>query len=193
MIALSLTKGLPYLKPAAYYILGISLYAIFVFKFYRFLACKDVFKIDLKQYNTSTFPLMRKSMGFLYYVVEYLFFFPLLVFFWFAVLTLLLALLAKTQTVDSLLLVAIGVVGAIRVTAYYDEDLSKDLAKMLPFALLGVYLVDIHYISVMDAWNLIQSIPNYFIALMYYFAFIIFLEFILRLLYALLNRKEVKE
>jgi hypothetical protein len=39
-------------------------------------------------------------------------------------------------------LVATSVVGAVRVISYFSEDLARDVAKMLPFAVLGVFLVD---------------------------------------------------
>ena len=39
-----------------------------------------------------------------------------------------------------LILISISVVTAVRVTAYIDEDLSRDIARILPFALLGLFI-----------------------------------------------------
>ena len=35
-----------------------------------------------------------------------------------------------------------GLVAATRITAYYNEDLSRDMAKTIPFALLGIMIID---------------------------------------------------
>jgi len=93
-----------------------------------------------------------------------------------------LGFLGKNQTTESILLVSIALVSAVRVAAYYNELLSRDLAKMLPFALLGIYLVDQSYFEFEVSLELMKSIPEYWILLVYYFAFIIVLEFVLRIL-----------
>ena len=38
-------------------------------------------------------------------------------------------------------LIATSVVGSVRILSYWTEELSRDVAKMLPFAVLGVFLV----------------------------------------------------
>ena len=78
-----------------------------------------------------------------------------------------------------------AIVGAIRVTAYYAADLSKDLAKMLPFTLLGIYLVDTSYLSFNQTLTMIWDIPSYFNILLYYFIFLVLLEVVLRILYTI--------
>ena len=77
-------------------------------------------------------------------------------------------------------------VGAVRVTSYYSEDLSKDLAKMLPFALLGVFLVDLTFFSFGSAVDKVILIPHMFKTLMYYLVLIIIIEFVLRFLHFLI-------
>ena len=76
---------------------------------------------------------------------KYLVLFPIVAFAWFIILTVLLTFLAKTRSLDLILLVSMSVLAAIGVTAYDNEDLSRGLSKMLPFALLGVFLIDISY------------------------------------------------
>jgi len=63
---------------------------------------------------------------------------------------------------------------------------------MLPFALLGIYLVDQSYFEFEVSLELLKSIPEYWTLLVYYFVFIIALEYVLRILYniALLFRKK---
>ena len=102
--------------------------------------------------------------------------------FWFAILAVFLGFLGKNQTTESILLVSVALVSAVRVAAYNNEDLSKDLAKMLPFALLGIYLVDQSYFELSVSFDLLTRIPENWILLIYYFAFIIILELVLRIL-----------
>jgi len=108
--------------------------------------------------------------------------FPFIVFFWFAILAIFLGFLGKNQTIESILMVSMALVSAVRVAAYYNEGLSRDLAKMLPFALLGIYLVDQSYFEFEVSLELLKSIPEYWTLLIYYFIFILVLEFLLRAL-----------
>jgi len=79
------------------------------------------------------------------------------------------------------MLVSVALIGAIRVTAYYNEDLSKDLAKMMPFALLGVFLLDISYFNYKEAFEILLQYPSAWRTALYYLCTIIGLEFILRI------------
>ena len=59
-------------------------------------------------------------------------------------------LLSKFSSPNHILVVSVSLVAAIRVTSYYNEQLSQDLAKMIPFALLGIFLVDATFFSVQE-------------------------------------------
>ena len=65
--------------------------------------------------------------------------------------TVLLATMTRGQGLDGILLVSMAVVGSIRVASYYNEALSTDLAKILPFALLGILLIDSSIVSLSGA------------------------------------------
>jgi hypothetical protein len=173
------------LKPLIFFIVGIVIYSIFIFHFYRFLARKNIFKLDLEKYNTSKHPFIQKTVSTFFYIIEYLLFVPLLIFFWFGVLTLLISSLADSPTFETITLMAMSVVAAVRITSYYHEDLSRDLAKMLPFALLGVFIIDSQLLTFGDTWSIIkQSIDNW-LMLIYYFLFVVLIEFAMRIIYAL--------
>ncbi len=187
MLELSLAEMVPILKPLTQFIIGIVVYSMFIFHFYRFLSRKDVFKLHLDKFNTSGHPLIHNLVALFLYIFEYVIFFPLFVFFWFAILTSLLIFLSKSQNLDSILMISIAIVASIRVTAYYNEDLSKDLAKMLPFALLGVFLIDISYFSLESSIDLLWQIPDYWATLLYYLGFTIALEFTLRIVHGFIS------
>ena len=107
--------------------------------------------------------------------------------FWFLVLTVLLAFLSKNQGIGTVLLVSMAVVSSIRVTSYYDEDLSRDLAKILPFALLGVFVVDLSYFRISDSLTSLELAAGQWETIIYYLAFVVVLEFVLRLSYPVVH------
>ena len=137
----SWTELLSTIKPLFFYVLGMSVYCIFVFMFYKFISRKELFELDLNKHNQSKLASLRKSFSVLYYAIEHVIVLPLIAFLWFLIIGGMLALLSKNDTVDHVLLVSAAVVATIRITAYYNEELSDEVAKILPFALLGIYLV----------------------------------------------------
>ncbi len=180
-VELTLQEGLTIIRPLSIFVAGMVIYSIFIFMFYRFIARREIFDLDLDQYNRVEHPFLDKSLMVIFYIIEYLMLFPIFTIFWFGILVVLLSFLAKEQTIDNILLVSVALIGTVRVTAYYNEDLSKDLAKMLPFALLGIFLVDISFFSFQGSMTLISQIPSFYKSIIYYFLFVVCLEFILRI------------
>ena len=128
--------------PVAVYVLAMALYAIIIFKFYRFIAGRDIFSLDLSGNDASRVPVLRDLLSLIGYVIKYILLFPAFAFLWFAALTVMLAFLSEDRALSTILILALATVSAIRVCAYYDEDLSRDLAKILPFAVLAIILID---------------------------------------------------
>ena len=165
------------------YIVGIGVYAVFIFHFYRFLSARDMFRFDLSRYQESRFKVIRGFFHFVMYIVKYIVVFPVFAFFWFAVLTVILAFLSKDRAFSEVLLVALATVSAIRVAAYYNEDLSRDLAKILPFAVLGIFIIDASFFTIEDSLAVLQDANNQREVVFYYFVFLVALEFILRMVF----------
>ena len=168
---LNLDDALGLLYDVGIYVAGMAVYAIFVFKFYRFLSSKDMFGLDLSRFEESRLRWARSSLHVAMYIVKYIIVFPVFAFFWFAVLTLILAFLSKGQTFPETLLIALATVSAVRVTAYYNEDLSRDLAKILPFAVLAVFLIDTSFFSVSQSLDILRDAGEYAEQIVYYLAF----------------------
>ena len=179
---LNINDAMDVLWPVLVYVLGMSLFAIFVFKFYRFVAARDVFALDLGRYEGLSFRWMRSLLHLILYVVKYLLLFPVFAFFWFAVLTVTLSFLSRGQTFSETLLIALVTVSAIRVTAYYNEDLARDLAKILPFAVLSVILINASFSSVSDSLDRLRTAGDHSETIFYYLVFLIALEFVLRVI-----------
>tara|TARA_Y100000310_G_scaffold337427_1_gene424464 strand:+ start:18 stop:608 length:591 start_codon:yes stop_codon:yes gene_type:complete len=186
MFGISVNDGFVILKPLALFVIGMVIYSLFVFKFYKFIARKDIFELNLNQYNKFEHAFMNKFLSTILYLVEYVILFPVFVAFWFGILTILISFLSE-QAIESILLVSISLIGAVRVTSYYDEELSKDLAKMLPFALLGVFLLDVSNFSFHDWFGILYNLPNVWDTLKYYLLFVIGLEFVMRMGSALVH------
>ena len=65
---LNMSEAYKFLEPVALYILGMSVYAIFVFAFSRFLATKDIFKFDISRYEESKHRAVRVVLHTVLYV-----------------------------------------------------------------------------------------------------------------------------
>ncbi len=182
---LSVDRAFDLLSPVAVYILGMAVYALFVFKYYRFIASRDMFALDLSKYETSRFRWMRTLLHIVMYVAKYLILFPFFAFFWFTILTLILAFLSKDRSFSDVLLMALVTIGSIRVTAYYNEDLSRDLAKILPFAVLAIFLIDTSFFAISESLDLLNDTLDYTENILYYLLFLIAMEFVLRLAMAI--------
>jgi len=168
-------------EPLVLFVLGMVVYSVFIFKFYKFVAKRDFPKLELHKYSKGFKGVVQKIAYNLFYMVETIFVTPLLVFFWFVVLGALLLIISKTPT-DTLFLISAALVASIRITSYYDENLSQDVAKMVPFALLGVFITDLSFFSLDKVFEVIKAVPAMWKVLIYYLLLIILIEAVLRIL-----------
>ncbi len=178
---LEINEAYNLLEPVAFYILGMAIYTLFVFKFYRFLASKDIFEFDVSRLEESKHRAVRVALHSVFYVAQYLFVFPLVAFFWFATFTVLLSFLAPDRPFSDVLLVALAVVGTIRISAYVTEDLSRDLAKILPFAVLGIFIVNVSFFKTSESFDVLRQANDNLESILYYLVFLIAMEFALRI------------
>ncbi len=181
---LNMDDALQLLWPVAIYILSMAVYAVFVFRFYRFVASRDMFALDLSKYEASRHRWARGFLHLVLYGAKYLILFPVFAFFWFVVLTLILTLLAKDRPLSDILLIALATVSAIRVTAYYNEDLSRDLAKILPFAVLALFLINASFFQINESLDVLKQANDHRESMFYYLLFLVAVEFALRLILA---------
>jgi hypothetical protein len=173
--------------PLAFFAAGILLYAIVVFHFYKLLARRDILKLPLKDKVDGLSGLVKQIALALVYFVENILIVPVLVLLWSGILAAILAVLSKDSSVATVMLVSVSLVGAVRAAAYYKEELSQDLAKMIPFALLGVFLVDLNFISLSEAWSKIAAVPEMLPTILAYFLFIAGLEIVLLIIHLIVK------
>ncbi|MXZ91576.1 MAG: hypothetical protein F4W95_09105 [Chloroflexi bacterium] len=182
---LDVNEGLRVLTPVGLYVLGMAIYAVFVFKFYRFIAARDMFGLDLSKNDGAKNPALMDFFHLLWYGAKYLILFPGFAAFWFAVLTLILIILAKDQGMSHILVVSLATVSVIRIMAYYNENLSRDLAKILPFAVLGVFLIDSSFFNLNASLQLLYEVNGFWAAIAHYTIALVALEFSLRVAFGL--------
>jgi len=158
----------------------IVIYAVFIFYFYRFLAKKNLLELNLNQYNKySVGPLLR-VMPILFYILEYIIILPIITFFWFAILSILVFFLAPELSLDVVLLISAALIASVRVTSYVSENLSQDLAKMLPLTLLGLAITKPTFFNLTGHLSRIIEIPTLFNDVISFLVFIIIIELIMR-------------
>ena len=180
-IAIDLMLIYEILRPLALNILGITAYGVFIFNFYRFMARKDIIKLNLQKHNHAKHPALRKTISVIFYTFKCLMLYPVFVFFWFCVMAGLLYLLGRNQSTESVMLVAMGVVGAIRVCSYYKEALATDISKILPFALLGILIIDNSLVRIVDSAAGVREAALLWETLVVYLVAVVLVEFVLRM------------
>jgi len=153
-----------------YLIIMIAIYAIVIYHFYRFVARRDCFKPTKIKYS--------KTVG----ALKYVFLYPFVAMIFFMGFSVILISLTKVETysIAEVLSISFALIVAIRITAYYTEDLSKDVAKMLPFAILGVFLVDSTYFSIGAVQERLSHLPENVNSIVQFLLLIILVEWILR-------------
>lgn len=164
-------------------VLVIVVYSIFIWKFYRFIGTKNIIELNLNKYNRSKHPAISKFIAGIFYLAEYIIILPFLIFFWFAVFTIFLILLTEGIEMSTMLIISAIIIGAIRMTAYipkYGENLSKEIAKLVPFTFLGVAITRTGFFSQGSLIEHLGQLPQFFGDIPSYLGFIILLEIILR-------------
>lgn len=164
----------------AFFTAIIVIYSIFVFYFYMFLAKKNLVDFNLNKYNNYDNPTLIKFFAAVFYIIEYIVLLPILTVFWFTFLAILILLLSKDLDINTILLISAALVAAVRTTSYVNEDLSKDLAKMLPFTLLAIAITTIGFFDISSLLLRISTIPSLLSNLPYYLIFIVGIELIMR-------------
>ena len=182
---LVLEDALRLLWPVLAVVVGMTVYAVFVFHFYRFVAARDMFRLNLSRIEGERISLFGDLFRLVWWVVRFVFLYPAFAFFWLAVLTLVLAFLSEDRTLDSVLLIAMATVCAIRVAAYYNEDLSRDLSKMLPFAVLSFFIVTADSLDAIGSLAALREVNEYRETIFYYLLFLVALEIVLRFLFVI--------
>src|SRR3990172_7266248 len=113
----------------------IVIYAVFIWKFHRFIGTRNIFNLNLNKYNTADHPTIAKIVAGSLYLLEYIILLPVIIFFWFAVFTIFLIFLTENLELSTVLTLSVTIIAAIRMCSYlpnYGETVAKEVAKLLP-------------------------------------------------------------
>jgi len=152
------------------------LYGLFVWKLHRFISTKNF----LGKYFDKLSQSHDSSITKIIYFVEYIIISPFLIFFWFLAFSIFIILLTEIVEPKTLLVISTMTVATIRMTSYYNEELSREIAKILPFTLLAISITNPSFFSVERVLERLAFIPSIFDGMLFYFIFIVILEVILR-------------
>lgn len=163
--------------------LMITLYSLLVFYFHKFLARKNILNLNLSRYNKYKHPVIAKIFGLILYLIEYVIILPVATFLWFSFLVIFFLVFSQTQIIETILLITTSLVATIRITAYINEDLSKDLAKLIPLTVLAFFITEPSFFNISLVLERITKIPTLLHSIIYFLVFIVAIEFLLRMLY----------
>ena len=163
---------------------GMVAYGIFIWHFYRLIAKREIVSLTLQKYHTGG----KRLTSLIVYIAKYVIVFPLVVTAWFFAYSLFMFFLAPDIDQDFVFLIVISLVVAIRMAAYYKEDLSKDLAKMIPFSLLGIFLVNTTLFTIDQFVDRLDDFIPFIGQIAAFVLFAIGVEAVLRILF-LIKRK----
>lgn len=159
--------------------LVLVIYAFAIWKFYQSIGKKNLIGLNLKKYGKHKNAGMEKFLASMFYFLEYIVILPLLIFLWFAMLTIFLVLLTE-RDISSILLLSVTLIAAIRMLSYFKEDIAKEIAKIVPLTLLATTLLNPEFFSVERILGQISQLPELFGNIYIYLMFIVLLELVLR-------------
>lgn len=157
-------------------VVPIFAYIVLVWKFSEFISKKNIFGINLNKYNTSEHPMLEG----LFYFVEYIVILPFLIFIWFSFIAISLIILSSGINASAVLIISAATVAAIRMTSYYNHEISVELAKLLPLNLLAVSILSPGFFDLSRVVNNVAGVTDLAGNVVNYFIFIIILEGMLR-------------
>ncbi len=144
------------------FIIGIAIYSLFVWYFYRFISRRDLLPKSLLPVTHDRNISKVKTVG---YVAAYAVSFPTIIFIWFTVLSFFVFLIAKDMPFNVAIFVSMAIIGVVRILSYYREEAAKEVAKMIPYAILSFLLTSAALYADPNFFTEKQfsSIPNLFV------------------------------
>jgi len=188
-LALSFGEAYEVLGELLFFVVIMLVYSILIFKFYKSFSKRDIFKLKVKEGS-----IWSSASGRILYALENILISPLLILFGLGVISLLLFMLSHNYELSTVILISAAVVELIRLTAFYDEALSVDLAKLIPLTILSVFITNIGYFKIEDIFTRFSDFavnPELIKFLIYAFILIWLTETVLTFLYAMLGKAEV--
>jgi len=161
----------------------IAIVSIFIWKFYRSLSQRNLIPLNLRKYSRSAHPEASKFLAAVLYLLENIIIMPVLIFLWFAALSIVVLVIAPEREVSQILLLTGAMVAAIRMLAYYNQEIARDLAKLFPFITLSLFILTPGAFDVGGILNQLNALPSLFRSIFSFLIVIFIVEITLRILY----------
>lgn len=158
--------------------------SLFIVIFYKVMSKRDFLKLDLKKYNNYQHPRLRKLAALILFLIEYVIILPFLVLLWFGAFSIILLFIIEGNDVRLALFVSAIIVIGTRFFSYFDREIAKEVAKLIPFVALATFLLSPSEISWSAFSDLLSNLPRLFSSILSYFLAIFIVEFVLRVLYS---------
>ena len=168
------------------------LYALFVWKIYEIMSTKNFLGKYFDNLARSNNSMSVK----LTYFLEYIIISPFIIFFWFIAFAIFILLLTNIQEITTILIIVTIIIATIRMTAYINKELSKEIAKILPFTLLAIAITTPDFFNMERIFERVGEISSIFSSMWFYLLLIFLLEVILRFfgfIFALFGLEEIGE
>lgn len=182
--------------------IGMVVYGIFIFHLYRFISKRDMFSLNIEQRLRggklkSSGEKVSAAPKIVSHIALNVFIFPIVIFVWFLAYSIFMFFLAQDMSLETIFLVSSSIIIAVRIAAYYNEDLARDIAKLLPFVLLGIFILSPTFFSLDEIKSRLYDMPKFIIQITAFLGIAITIEIILSSLYLIklkfFGRREKKD
>lgn len=167
--------------PLLLYTFLIAAFAVFVWIFYKSISKRDLFQLNIQDKK-------KRWQMIIIHVLKHLVLFPIFTFLWFAAMTIVLFFISKSQSTQTIMLISMAMIAAARITAYYKQEIAQEIAKIMPLAVLGLFVADPTFFSFDMTIAHFYEVPLLVPLLLDYLAFAVLLEFLMRFLLLLKHR-----
>lgn len=165
------------------YVIGLAIYVIVIWHYYRLLAKRDFFSFEEKEEKRLTDKL-HNFFGRIEFISKYIIFYPIISFIFFLIFTSLLFLFANNLPIMNILFISTVIISVARVTSYYSEELARDVAKLVPFSLLAVFVAQVNFSSVSLIFEKFLELQNFVPQILSFLIYFLALELVLRITYS---------
>jgi predicted membrane channel-forming protein YqfA (hemolysin III family) len=158
--------------------------SLFIFEFYKSTSKKNLISLNLSKYNKSEHPLMSKIAAIWLYLLEYAIIMPILIILWFAALAAVLLLMTE-RPITEILFISAAFITAVRILAYFNEEISQEMAKLFPFIALSIYLLSPGALRISEVLAQAENLPLLINNAFSYIAVVFSVEIVSRFTYSL--------
>lgn len=165
--------------------IGILAFSYFIWKSGKVLSKREVFTSKHKYTSEGTEISARRKR--IIYALKYVLLFPVILYGWVVICFFFMYALNTSLSFGTLTLIMVGIISASRIAAHWNESLSEDIMKFLPFNLLFTLLIN----PVLDTSKILSSLEHFPVILLELTIFIGFtaiLEGILKLIYFFVSK-----